>query len=340
MAKRLRKYRTQLAYDAHGERPKGLPLTSHWRYVLEKSDEYDIAGTGRFTVRILARRRSTAQLGLDLLVESLGLVSGEYWDPGDFHALPDAVVSRIGLQGEGWDGDYASLPDRGRSLEDLHPGDLRFLAGYSPTIGEELFDAVEIAARAARRRKIRYAVAELTLSKRISGVHPHYLSSPEHIALSNRPLDHVRFAQSVVMAYKAIETLGLRVPAGPGKESKIAGGRRWNPEVRRKLERALRESGTDLSKRVRWILRGPPRKLETRHPIPRLRLLFGDMQMRDVEVEVIDAIHNVSRLRSKVAAHSTSEIQSLSVYDVANAQWLARRLMMEALGVWDGVPSP
>ena len=62
--------------------------------------------------------------------------------------------------------------------------------------------------------------------------------------------------------------------------------------------------------------------------------------VRDEEMEIIDAIDRSSYLRSKVASHklATSEknkfVKVLSPYDVANVQLLARRLILEKLGLW------
>ena len=58
--------------------------------------------------------------------------------------------------------------------------------------------------------------------------------------------------------------------------------------------------------------------------------------MRDVFVEVVDAIAHVSWLRSRVAAHRMDEslVKVLSQYEVANAQFLARRLLLEKMGFW------
>jgi hypothetical protein len=53
-------------------------------------------------------------------------------------------------------------------------------------------------------------------------------------------------------------------------------------------------------------------------------------------MDVIDAIHYVSFLRSLIAAHKTDKrlVKGLSAYEVANAQFLARRLLMEKMGFW------
>ena len=51
---------------------------------------------------------------------------------------------------------------------------------------------------------------------------------------------------------------------------------------------------------------------------------------------IVDAIYHLSWQRSKVASHKVNNYtKSLSVYDVNNAQHLARRLLLESLGFWE-----
>ena len=58
--------------------------------------------------------------------------------------------------------------------------------------------------------------------------------------------------------------------------------------------------------------------------------------VRDGKMEIIDAINYVSFVRSKVSAHKADKrlVRVLSVYDVANAQFLSRRLLLEKMGYW------
>lgn len=54
-------------------------------------------------------------------------------------------------------------------------------------------------------------------------------------------------------------------------------------------------------------------------------------------MHVSDAIAYTSFLRSTIAAHSNenkSYLRVLSVYEVSNVQFLARRLLLESLGYW------
>jgi hypothetical protein len=53
-------------------------------------------------------------------------------------------------------------------------------------------------------------------------------------------------------------------------------------------------------------------------------------------MQIIDAINYASFMRSSIAAHKSDHrmIRVLSIYDVANVQFLARRLILEKMGFW------
>ena len=55
--------------------------------------------------------------------------------------------------------------------------------------------------------------------------------------------------------------------------------------------------------------------------------------VRDGEMQIIDAINYASFMRSSIAAHKSDHkmIRVLSIYDVANVQFLARRLILERM---------
>ncbi len=145
--------------------------------------------------------------------------------------------------------------------------------------------------------------------------------------------DLVRLAQAIVMAYGCIEELGLNVPAGPGRRSWLNGT--WNPPVKADLEAKLRESHINLNVCSMWNLRGPRTKIElTRPPLIIRRAPWAGRGVRDGEMELIDAIAYVDWLRDRVAAHKADDkkVRVLSVDIVANAQEVARRLLLETLG--------
>ena len=155
-----------------------------------------------------------------------------------------------------------------------------------------------------------------------------------NIPLSPFPYDHLRYGYAIVIAFSIIEELNLGVNASSKKPSLING--EWNPEVKEDLEKGLLKAKIDINEPIIWERRGAIKNLEKRrNPKPLNKTTWAYGNVRDCEVLLIDAINNVSWLRSKIAAHKVdTDIKLLSVYDVSNAQHLARRLILESLGFW------
>jgi hypothetical protein len=194
-----------------------------------------------------------------------------------------------------------------------------------------------IAVKSSYRRAYQYALFKYLLSHHIfstgtmdldpSGWWPtqFVFDSAEH---------HVCCAYAIVLAYSVLEELSLDLRASPKNPSRI--GEEWNPRVKQELEARLKKARIDLSETVLWTLRDTPTRIErTRPPDTQSRAPWAGVKVRDSEVALIDAIAYVSWLRSNVSAHKLRELAaSLSYYDVANAQHLARRLLLEKLGFW------
>lgn len=197
--------------------------------------------------------------------------------------------------------------------------------------------ACQIAARASRRKALSYAVHSLAFSQGMACLH-HMDLDPSHWrhtpAVSRFYRDHVRFAYAIISAYAVLEQLNLEVRASSSRPSRPGG--KWNPIVRADLEERLRGQGVNLGETALWTVRGTPRRVERDRPTKALAApewKWG--RIRDQEVVLIDAIADLSWLRSKVAAHRVSELTtSLTPYDVTNGQYLARRLLLESLGLW------
>jgi poly-gamma-glutamate hydrolase-like protein len=120
------------------------------------------------------------------------------------------------------------------------------------------------------------------------------------------------------------------------KPSKLPDGS-WNPPVKGDLEARLRRGHIDLAESFPWNLRGPRTRIERKRP-PEVftKAEWARWNVRDGEMKVIDAIDYASFLRSKIAAHKSDPkmVRVLSIYDVANVQLLARRLILETMGFW------
>lgn len=195
-----------------------------------------------------------------------------------------------------------------------------------------------IACRASFRLQAVYALAKLRLSFDTYSVpfvelDPHH---SENIPKSPFPEDHVVLAFAILTAWSCIEELGFDIRASGKKPSKLPDGS-WNPEVKLELEERLRKGHINLRERFHWNLRGSRTRIEKKKtPIFVEMAPWAKYHVRDGSMEVIDAIHYVNFLRSWVSAHRTDKrlVRVLSVYDVANAQFLARRLLLEKMGFW------
>lgn len=193
-----------------------------------------------------------------------------------------------------------------------------------------------IASRASRRKSLAFALFKLlwsfrTYSTDVVDLHPHWTSII--LPKARTPEESVRYCQAITLAYGVIEELGLDVRASDKSPSRPGG--KWNPEVREDLEKRLRKARVDLAEPVVWALRGSKTRLETGRPTKRLgKASHAYGRVRDEQVHVCDAIADISWLRSRVSAHKSSElVDLLSPYDVANAQHLAARLILDTLRI-------
>ena len=157
----------------------------------------------------------------------------------------------------------------------------------------------------------------------------------------------MRFAYAIITAYSVLEELGLAINVDVSKErrSKYDNGN-WNPEVLDDLIKRLEDSNIDVKDDISWMIRGESTEIEKKRPIKTTREAewaspeddMDDlyMKVKDGYVYLPDAIHHISYLRSCIASHSVGEkIMNLSVFDVANAQFLAKRLILEKTGLWN-----
>jgi hypothetical protein len=195
-----------------------------------------------------------------------------------------------------------------------------------------------IAAKASQRMAYQYALFKFLLSQRsvclgVDALDPERDWEPGK-SVSDFPAEHVFNAHAIISGYSVLEELSLELRASSKKPSKING--QWNPVVKQELENRLVKAKVDLSEPLLWHLRDTPTKIErSRQPPSKGKCEWASAKVRDIYVEVIDAIAYASWLRSGISAHKLPELaKSLTIYDVANVQNLARRLLLEVLGFW------
>jgi hypothetical protein len=293
--------------------PKGPYSGRGWVAVLRRPETDSSAMQGN-QVGILARSQLAAQKALNMIWSAYGLL-----DTGPTSCEP-------------WPEVVSANNCRSRTPE---PANVRVFRRRKVAI-DHVPLACMVAARASQRSDFAYALAKYALS---TSIHANHIMELDPTYSDNLPLspfreDHVRFAYAIVVSYAVIEQLGLEVRASSERPSMINGA--WNPDVKSNLEDRLRRRGIDLTKQINWHVRGSVRRIERdRRPRSQGKAGWARYNVRDCYVEVIDAINDLSWLRSKVAAHKVRELAAvLSPYDVANGQQLARRLLLESLGFW------
>jgi hypothetical protein len=308
----VRQYRTGLVAVSrpHPKDPKPPYKGKAWRATIERYKR-DVMHTTGQEIIISAKSPETAQRALNLIMASHYLLEG---DP------PVWPIELIAYR----DQDLVNLEETER-----HSVTAKFFS----TVGLRL--ACSLAAKASFRRANVYAIFKYHFSVSLySNFAVDLEPFSSHISVSPYPSDHIVFCHSIISAYSAIEELGLQVRASSEKPSKIKG--EWNPPVKKDLEDRLQRAGIDLNETLLWTLRGPRRRIELIRPPRTLeREPWSIGSVRDAEVSVVDAIADVSWLRSFVASHKIKDVSAvLSPYDVANAQHLARRLILESMGFW------
>jgi hypothetical protein len=237
-------------------------------------------------------------------------------------------------------------------LSHIFPGDHALIQLVNENEGRPTYPRVEtlniplaclIATRASFRLQYVYALAKLRLSFEAFSLPAMDLDPGrnDNIRKSNLPDDHVRFSFAIISAWACIEELGFEIRASRDKPSRLPDGT-WNTVVRNDLEGRLRKGHIDLKELFAWNLRGPRTRLEMKRAPSILKLSpWARHRVRDGDMEVVDALSYVHFLRSSVSAHRSDKslVKLLSVYDVANAQFLARRLLLEKMGFrkyWNG----
>jgi len=197
--------------------------------------------------------------------------------------------------------------------------------------------ACKIACKVTYKKKLKLALIKYYLacslhSNQIIDLDPHH---SENVYLMNYSIfDNVRIGYAIVVFYSVIEELGLEIRASEKKPSIIHG--QWNQIVKDDLEKRLVTSKININDPIVWHLRGTPTKIEKeKKPLKTIKSDYSKYDVRDVYIEISDGIRILSWIRSKIVSHKlNNNIKSISIYDVANANFLCRRILLETLKMY------
>lgn len=281
--------------------PKGPYKGRRWRISFRRDKRDTLAVRNSREVMIHTSSWKTAQQAVNLIHGALALVNA------------DASYSQLSGRRS------FAYPESTDKLSDF-PKDLLGFVKSDILWTPDIPLACKIAAKVSFSRRHSYALTKYSVSCSVFST-PIVDLDPSHspnLRVSGFFEDHVRLATSIFLAYSAIEELDLHIKASEKNPSRNEKGE-WNPVVRADLEQRLLEAGVDLDE--------PSKALS--------KPSWASGSVKDVEVSLVDALADANWLRSKVSAHGFSKLaSSLSPYDVANVQHLARRLILETLGFW------
>jgi hypothetical protein len=202
--------------------------------------------------------------------------------------------------------------------------------GNSVSSFSDIPKAIMISAAASYKRKYFLSLLKYQLGCEL---HSNNIMDlyPEYFRLSKNPADHLRIAYAIILFYSILEELGLEIRASAKTPSRING--KWNPIVKSDLEKRLSASKININEEITWHLRSTPTKIERlQKPAVGKKTEWSTSSIRDAKIGLIEAISYASWLRSKIASHKLNEaFTSLSIYDVANINYLVRHLLLNII---------
>lgn len=154
---------------------------------------------------------------------------------------------------------------------------------------------------------------------------------------------HVIASYAVICAFSIIEEIGLEIRSSAAKQRFIKEGENslWNPVIYNETDNRLKEIGLSASYNFHWVERGAEtevqKDIKPKFGVP----VYPDhLEIRDVNVELIEAIHRCSYIRNFIAAHKFQALtQFISPYGVYNVQSVSRLLLIHKLGLWSNLLS-
>ena len=303
------KFRTGALCWRHELVDKKMVTGKYFKFLFE-DHKYETHGNKDFELVIDTSNEEKAQQAYELFISALTLVEGHINFP--LNNMP-SVLSY-------------NLDELDQRFTFFDKNIIRFSQSG-------IYRAAQIAAKASFRKShsislYKYLFACTQHSNYIIHLDPFHT---DYQKLTRNPLDHLRYSYAILALYSIIEELGLEIRASQIKPSKINGA--WNPVVKLDLEQRLKNSKINISKKAYWNLRSRPTKVHLRDKLQLAgKASWAKYSIRDSTIEIVDAISYTSWLRSKIIAHKLNDsFLSISVYDVANVNFLVRQILLDIL---------
>ncbi|TVQ77748.1 MAG: hypothetical protein EA380_07000 [Phycisphaeraceae bacterium] len=192
-------------------------------------------------------------------------------------------------------------------------------------------DAAELAAKASKRHDFVYAISRLALSCMLTNCSPYQveIERGRRNAFSDYPLDHVRIGTATLLAYSAIEQIGLGID---GRKHIDKHGK-WLPQMREEYIALLCTLGIDQHEKIPWMIRGKQSRIQS--SFPRAQSEPASWQsdyISDEMLSIPDAVNRARILRNKFGGHAFTEaITDIRIQEAVSVQYLAHSLIIPAI---------
>jgi hypothetical protein len=209
------------------------------------------------------------------------------------------------------------------------------------TRNEYLYIGVLILLKAWKKPELLYSIEKFAISLDLDSVSPHSVNPVYGKVFDNYDPSyhyHVIASYAVICAFSVLEEIGLEIRSSSKNPRFIKndGEEIWNPVVYQETEKRLKEIGLSASYQFHWVERGEETEVQ-KHVKPKfgVRIYLNDPELRDTNMELIEAIHRCSYIRNFIASHKfKTQTQFISPYDVHNVQTVSRVLLINRLGLW------
>jgi hypothetical protein len=214
------------------------------------------------------------------------------------------------------------------------------------TRNEYLYIGVLILIKGWKNTSILYSIEKFAISLGLDSISPHSANPIYGKVFDNFDTSyhyHVIASYAVICAFSVIEEIGLEIRSSNQKPRfiKNEGDDVWNPLIYKTTDKKLKEIGLSASYNFQWVERGEETEVQKNvKPKFGTRVYPDQTEIRDVNIELIEAIHRCSYFRNYIASHKFKTLtQFLSPYDVHNVQTVSRILLLNSLGLWPNLLS-
>ena len=176
------------------------------------------------------------------------------------------------------------------------------------------------------------AVCKYYIAKEIYPLDPMELHPLEDPFISDYLLsEQIKITNVIVDCYAVLEELHLQIKVKELNQESSVLNDKWNPIVKLDLESRLYNKGIETNTTLPWLTRnGIKRPFKSVVNKDNLCEWSDGQEICDFEIDICDAILELSHMRSQLASHKLDKkVLKLSVYDAENAFALARHLLLD-----------